>query len=394
MIALPNGCNCSELTVTPKDWKTCKVSAMARNWHIQYYFYDTALKQRKFVLVKGMNRLKTLNERREATSQLIENELYQLKEKGYNPITGKFLLEKSSGIDPKTGFIDALRIAFELIKVQDSTRLDIKSAIHFFEIAAKKMGIDRMEIQTIKRRHLREMLEMCGDLKKSWSAWSYNNCRTYLMMLYRKLLEQDAVDINPVKDIPKQEIIQKLKQVLNAQERLKVDKYLKEVDPDYRRFIHIFFHSGSRKTELVRLKVADVDLQKQVFKLLIKKGSQQGEVLRPIKNIALDFWKEQLQKASPGDYVFSSDFKPGKTKTTTKRMSNKWKEYVKKGLKIDIDFYSLKHLNLDETSMILDAEAAAKMAGHTSTVITLKHYLINEEERKMEKLRKVDNDFA
>ena len=73
---------------------------MARNWHIQYYFYDTALKKRKFVLVKGMNRLKTLNERREATSQLIENELHQLKEKGYNPITGKFLSVKCGMIEP------------------------------------------------------------------------------------------------------------------------------------------------------------------------------------------------------------------------------------------------------------------------------------------------------
>ena len=59
-----------------------------------------------------------------------------------------------------------------------------------------------------------------------------------------------------------------------------------------------------------------------------------------------------------------------------------------------MDFYALKHLNLDETAAILDAKAAAKMAGHTSTVITLKHYLVNEEERKMEKLRRVDNSFA
>ena len=154
MITLPNGCNCSELSVTPKEWKTCKASAMARNWRIQYYFYDTALKQRKFVLVKGMKRLKTLHERREATAQLIENELYQLKEKGYNPITGNFIIKKISGIDPKTGFIDALWQAFGLIKVQDTTRLDIKSSIHFFEIVAKKMSIDRMEIQSIKRRHL------------------------------------------------------------------------------------------------------------------------------------------------------------------------------------------------------------------------------------------------
>lgn len=51
-------------------------------------------------------------------------------------------------------------------------------------------------------------------------------------------------------------------------------------------------------------------------------------------------------------------------------------------------------LDFDETSKLPDVEAAAKMAALTFTVITLKHYLINEEERKMEKLRKVGNGFA
>jgi len=394
MITLPHGCQCSEISVTPKDWKTCKASVMARNWHIQYYFYDTAIKKRKFVLVKGMNRFKTLVERRDATAQLIENELYNLKDKGYNPITGKFLSESFGTIEPSAGFIDALRKAFKLLKLEGTTMQDISSAINFFEIAAKKIGIDRIEIQSVKRRHFRQVLDMVGELKKSWSAYSFNNCRAYLLMLYKKLLEEDAVDVNPVKEIPKQKIVLKLKRVLDEAERLRIDKHLKEVDPDYRRFIHIFFHSGSRKTEMVRLKVADVNLEKQVFKLFIKKGSQQREELRPIKNIALDFWKEQVKGASPDDYVFSTDFRAGKTRTTTKRIGNKWRAYVKEGLEIDIDFYSLKHLNLDETSKLLNAEAASKMAGHTSTVITLKHYLVNEEERKRERLRKVSNDFA
>ena len=61
-------------------------------------------------------------------------------------------------------------------------------------------------------------------------------------------------------------------------------------------------------------------------------------------------------------------------------ISYKWKDYMKDNL--DVDFYALKHLNLDETSSILDAEAVAKMAGHTSTVITLKHYLINRRRKK------------
>ena len=75
-------------------------------------------------------------------------------------------------------------------------------------------------------------------------------------------------------------------------------------------------------------------------------------------------------------------------------ISKKWKTYVKDNLKIDVDFYALKHLNLDEISGYLNAEAAAKMAGHTSTVITLKHYLVNEKQREMDKLKKVENKFA
>ena len=194
MITLLNGCNYSEITVTPKDWKICKASAIARNWHIQYYFYDTAIMKRKFVLVKGMNRFKTLDERREATTQLIENELYNLKEKGYNPITGKFLVQGFGSIEPTTGFIDALRKAFTLLKLEGTTMQDLSSAINFFETAAKKIDIERIEIQSVKRRHLRQVLDMVGELKKSWSAYSFNNCRAYLLMLYKKLLEKDDVN--------------------------------------------------------------------------------------------------------------------------------------------------------------------------------------------------------
>ncbi|HUZ60275.1 MAG TPA: tyrosine-type recombinase/integrase [Hanamia sp.] len=320
--------------------------------------------------------------------------MYLLKEKGYNPIARKFFVEHACGIDPKTGFIDALWKAYKLLKYEKATLTDVRSLIRFLEIAAKKMGIERMEIQSVKRRHLRQMLDMIGEYKKGWSAYSYNNSRAYLMGLFKKLMGEDAVDTNPVTDIPKQVVTQKLKTLLTPLERSRIDRYLLEVEPDYRQLVQIFFHSGSRKTEMVRLKVHDVNLERQVFQLFIKKGGRPKEVLRPIKDIAMEFWVKQLKDTSLDDYVFSSNFKPGKTKTTTKRIGEKWKEYVKEDLGINKDFYVLKHTNLDETADILDAEAAAKMAGHTTTVITLKHYLVNEEERKMAKLRKGNNQFA
>jgi integrase len=394
MISLPNGCTCSELTVNPKNWKACKASALSQNWYIQYYFYDTTLKKKKFVVIKGMNRFKTLDDRREATKQLIENELYQLKQKGYNPITGSFAPVKDNSIDATTPFVEALWKAFGLLKLERTTKVDIKSSINRFEIAAQKLGFAKYEIQAVKRKHLMQLLDLLPTLKRSWSPYSYNNARAYLMMLYKRLLLVEAVESNPVKDIPKEEVITKMKKVLNQQERKKVNEFLQERDHDFWRFINIFFHSGCRRTELSRLKVRDVDLDSQAFTVLVKKGRKQRICLKAIKNIALPFWKEQLEGASGDDYAIGSNYKAGKIKLQPESISKKWKEYVKDELKIDVDFYALKHLNLDETSNELNAAAAAKMAGHSSPVITLKHYLVNEEQRELEKLKKVSNKFA
>ena len=130
------------------------------------------------------------------------------------------------------------------MKLEPSTKHDIKSLINYFEIAAKKLGFDKQEIQAVKRKHLIQLLEMLPSLKKSWSSYSYNNARGYLMMLYKKLMLMQAVDSNPVTDIPKEEVITKLKKVLTHEERDIINKYLLEHDKDYWRFIHIFFHSG------------------------------------------------------------------------------------------------------------------------------------------------------
>ena len=67
--------------------------------------------------------------------------------------------------------------------------------------------------------------------------------------------------------------------------------------------------------------------------------------------------------------------------------------HVKKKLNISADFYSLKHLNIDETADALDIKDASVMAGHTTPVITIKHYALNEKERQHERMSKVNNSF-
>jgi hypothetical protein len=123
---------------------------------------------------------------------------------------------------------------------------------------------------------------------------------------------------------------------------------------------------------MLNLQAKDVDVEKHRFKILIKKGSQKREVYRTIKDVALPLWIELLKDAKPEGYLFRVGLKPGSKKIIREQITRRWNMHVKKKLNITAGFYSLKHLNIDETAAALDIKDAAAMAGHTTPVITFR----------------------
>lgn len=105
-----------------------------------------------------------------------------------------------------------------------------------------------------------------------------------------------------------------------------------------------------------------------------------------------------MQNCNPDDYVFSTNVQPGPQAVWAEYVTKRWRKVIKApvdkgGLGINVDFYSLKHLNLDETSAQLGLQAAADMAGHTTPVITLR-YARGEKDRQDARLKKMTNKFA
>lgn len=92
MIQLPNDCCCGKMGVSPQSWDKPGASLDVQ-WRIHYRFYapsfksDPKLRYGKLVIIKGMNKFKTLLERWEAARKLITAELSLLKDEAYNPIT-------------------------------------------------------------------------------------------------------------------------------------------------------------------------------------------------------------------------------------------------------------------------------------------------------------------
>jgi integrase len=75
--------------------------------------------------------------------------------------------------------------------------------------------------------------------------------------------------------------------ILTKAERQYVSELLQTSYPEFFRFLNIFFHSGARISELMKLKKPDVDIAGQRFRSEIKKGRKTRIVWRPIKNIAV-----------------------------------------------------------------------------------------------------------
>jgi len=405
MRTLPNGCWCSELNVFPNNWD--KAGASIKNsWRIEYYFHDPAyqddpkLKYGKLVIVKRMNsrKFKTLEERRVITKILLKEIRKMLEENGYNPITKKFAAELTNGdIEPTTNFIRACEMAKDKLKCSATTKLNIKSCLKFIEKSAINLNLHGLQISQVRRKHISNILNNCSRAKEYWSPHLYNHYRTYLMMVFKKLVELEAVESNPVDEhLPKELVETPVRKTLSEDQVTRILEHFAN-DQNYLRFIHIFFHSGARPVELLRLKYSDVDLQAGIFKLKNRKGNKLREQEKPIKKVALQYWAALMEEVKPGDYLFGGHrpnfLAPGIKPATRDYVTKKWNREVKddkKGLGIKVDLYSLKHKNLDEIAAYLSIKEAQKAAGHESPVITMV-YATGEAKRQNERYASVPN---
>ncbi|MGN6438405.1 MAG: site-specific integrase [Agriterribacter sp.] len=407
MLQLPNNCRAGNFSYSPKNWNTSKANTKIP-WLISYWFYDDNVNTRKRIKMKGMNRFTDLAQR-QATVRIIVAKELELIKAGVNRISQEaWISTESTDLSEHTHFPIALDMAFKNLRVEKSTKDDIESCLKYLKLAINELEFTTIPISDIKRKHIKSILNRCGEIKlrkieyykkggkpkPQWSDNTYNHYRKYLSVLFKELLENDAVDVNPVRDISKRKTIKKIRITLTMDERKKVDKFLREKHYNQWRFLHIFFHAGARLTEIMKLKKADVDLENQRYKSVVLKGRAGREIWRPIKNLALPLWKEVYYEAAADQFLFSKYLKPGDLAINPHQISRWWRKHVKIPMKIKADFYSLKHSNTTEIMDVLSAKEAATLNGHTSETMVINIYDVKRENRVNESIRKVNNPFV
>ena len=408
MLHLPNACYCSELHVYPKNWNSAGAS-LKKNWYIYYRFHDPAFahhpkyKYGYLRVLKGMNKTATLSDRRFLVARIISHEMYLLKAKGYNPITSTYIefSDPNFEVDPQTPFIQALRKALEKTDGVKGTLVDMASVVNGIEKSAIQLHFQDMPIGMISRKYIKVLLEQCGKNNKRWSGRRHNMYRSYLMKLFKELIQLEAVDNNPVRDIIKAREIKRERVMPTMNERRRIDEYLKRTQYNFWRLLQCFYHSGSRETELMNLQGKDVNLIEQTCKYIIKKGPNIREVRKPIKDTALPLWIEIMKDCKPNDYIFSKGLVPGPNAIRPDQLGRRWTLHVKKALGIEVNLYSLKHLHstesmdeLEQTYKYDGAGDVAKFNGHTSTAMVIGIYDTKNKARRDDRIKGLRNTFS
>lgn len=401
MLQLPHGCRCSKLSIHPNNWKSDGPSLLKQDWYIQYYFYDPAFQDNskprsgKLVIVKGgINRFKTLTERR-GIVPIVLADIEEMLLNGFNPITKSTVppqMENPSEVSASTPLFEALWFAHGNLRKDPHTLTCMKSVLAIMERTAQTIRLYSLPVGETRLKHIRVLLDSVQKVRKL-SACSYNHYRSYLMMLFKELKQFEAVDHDPAEAVSKQAVVKKIRKVLTLEQRSLLNHDLRRDYYNFWRYMQVFFHSGARSSELFALKKEDVNLKEQRIKYLVKKGKQQREVYRPIKDLVLDLWIELYNQCPPAGYFFGRGFAPALSPMQPNRVPKVWKK-IMKAYKLEATFYSLKHSNSTEVVNLLDAQDAAKLNAHTSTAMVVNIYDVGREERQMQRLKKVDNKFA
>jgi integrase len=457
MITTFNGCYRSEIKVQPTNWHTKKAST-TDNWRINYRFYDPAfdnnpkLKKGKQVKILGMNHVSTLEVRQAITRALIDREKQKIDVKGYNPITDAYMappepiaFETPQELTPTTPFIKALTIVFNELSYEPCTAREIESVLNYFGQSAALLKKDQVPLNEIKTRDIISILANCKNLTvtrienkrvlingkwkiekqcvngkmvpvkvnvvtaKIWNDNEFNKHRKVLSSLYSELERQEIVEYNPIKKIPKKDTSiedpdQAKRQVLTIEERRRVHLTLIIDLPSFHRFIHIFYHSGARISEIMKVQGKNVDLAGQRFKVLVKKRRKWTWVWKTIKDVALPYWMEAVADCRQDDFVFSRGLVSGPKPIQTEQIGRRWRLHVKKKLGITSRMYDLKHLHTTEVineleklkaELTLDpVMIAAEHNSHTSGAMVRNIYDVDYAKREHNRVKGLKTSFS
>ncbi len=345
-------------------------ATLTKDWYVYCYFTNPKTNKRdyKFMIKAGINRKKTLSERRRFAKDVQRALIYSIEVNGFSPF------EDNNAADfekIEISVLKGLQIGFDNKKESWSiqTLTSAKSHLDRFIEFIKENKLQHLLISKINKRHITTFLNEL--IKKGNSPKTRNNYRATLSSIFTQLVNDDYLDRNIILNIQKLKAIPKKNIAFNKKQLKDIKKYLLKNDPYLYEYIQFVGYAFLRPIEVCRVKLKDIDIDGNFLRVHAKTGHQTVYIIDKLIDIIKKYKIGTLDKNM---LLFTKDNKPyhWTTKETDRRTYfGKRFSKLKKALDYGEEYsiYSFRH------SFILDLYNSFINSG--LTVLQAKHKLMS-----------------
>lgn len=325
--------------------------AKGMRWAIWCYWEVDGVKKKVPLPGKGLNRLKTVQERKSAGNALVEAYTIALS-RGWNPMTKDVPKQKTKrDMLLKSALDYALEIKSKVKK--GSTMNGYEFHVNRFLDWAKQNGYIGFKIEDFNVDHFYEFLDYLrfeytnSTTGEGLSGTSVNNHKRSLSSLFTTLKNERKISSNFIKDIPNFDSDPVNNKAFTQEELTKIKNYFSAKDPYMNAFLAFIIYPLLRPREICRLKVKDLDMERFIFSVETK--TRKLSTRRIIKKVR-PFIDLLNIEGAPGDYeLFSNlekprDWSSAKLATRTKHFSDRFGKMKKElGFGREYGPYSCRH---------------------------------------------------
>lgn len=277
----------------------------------------------------------------------------------------------------KDKFLDYLQ---NIKKYSDNTIINYEIDIDRYE---KFLKINNKKINNIKYK---DVLDFISYIKDNHKSTSINRCLSSLRSYYNYLLKENIVDANPFK------LVNSMKKEKKLPEYFKYNEYVELVNSidinsnlgtRNRCIFEVLLCTGCRCSELVNIKLSDIDLNNREIKVLGKGNKERIVYLGSYAIDSLNMYLSVRDELSKKDnkYLFVNHL--GNKLTTRGIRDIIDKILLKSSLNLKITPHTFRH---SFATMLLnegcDLKSVQELLGHVSLSTTSIYTHVSNEELK------------
>lgn len=346
-------------------------------WYVDFFCLDPAtreMKRKKYML----NNIEKITERRKMAADIIATVSNRLRS-GWNPWADV------SNSRQYTKFDDVINIYMRYLQklhsnktIKDSTFLDYRKRIRVLSEFNNNSALSIRYIYQFDLSYMSDFLDYIL-LDRDASARTRNNYRIWLSSFCTWLTEKQYIDYNPVEKIKSLAEEEKKRSALSHKDLRQLREYLKEENRYFLLICQMEYYTLIRPAELSNIRLKDINLKEQKVFIAssISKNRRDGmvglndELIKTMIDL-------HIFDNDTNCYLFSTDFKPGYKKCTTRSFRNYFNK-VRNALNFpnSYQFYSLKDSGIRDLANSEGIVIARDQARH-SDISTTNKYLKGE----------------